>query len=114
MIAATDDQGRCVFLNNYQAEFFGVDPNAAVGRTIHEMFGAESKGALAPLNPVRLHAVTAGLTYYFRQNIRLQLNGIVTDVRRYGTTEDPNPVPSSHLDGRRSWLALSQFQIWFL
>ncbi len=41
MIAATDDQGRCVFLNNYQAEFFGVDPNAAVGRTIHEMFGAE-------------------------------------------------------------------------
>ncbi|MFO0995834.1 MAG: PAS-domain containing protein [Alphaproteobacteria bacterium] len=41
MIAATDDQGRCVFLNNYQAEFFGVQLSSAVGRTIHELFGAE-------------------------------------------------------------------------
>ena len=29
MISATDDQGQCIFLNEYQAEFFGVDPAAA-------------------------------------------------------------------------------------
>lgn len=80
----------------------------------YEVFGAESKGEPAPLNPVRVHAFTGGLTYYFEPNVRLQVDAIVVDVRRYGTVEDPDPAPASYLDNRLSWLVLSQFQVWFL
>jgi hypothetical protein len=80
----------------------------------YEFFGAESKNIVAPLNPVRVHAITGGLTYYFRPNVRIQLDGVFIDVRRYGTVEDPDPAPASYLDNRRSWLIQSQFQVWFL
>ncbi|MCX7354721.1 MAG: PAS-domain containing protein [Alphaproteobacteria bacterium] len=41
MISATDEEGRCVFINDYLADFFGIDPAAAIGRTMGELFGAD-------------------------------------------------------------------------
>jgi hypothetical protein len=80
----------------------------------YEFFGAESKPNPSPINPVRLHAITGGLSYHFRSNVRLQLNGVFVDVRRFATIDDPDPAPLSYLDDRRSWLVQSQFQVWFL
>ena len=41
MICAADASGRCVFINNYQAAFFGIDPGYAAGRPFDEVFGKE-------------------------------------------------------------------------
>lgn len=41
MINATDDQGQCIFLNEYQGAFFGIDPAAAVGQSIGDLFGPD-------------------------------------------------------------------------
>lgn len=41
MINVTDGEGCCVFINDYQADFFGIDPAAALGRTMGELFGAD-------------------------------------------------------------------------
>jgi PAS domain S-box-containing protein len=41
MICATDAAGRCVFVNNYQSEFFGIDPSQATGRSMTELFGED-------------------------------------------------------------------------
>ncbi|MBT5415110.1 MAG: response regulator, partial [Rhodospirillaceae bacterium] len=34
MISASDTAGGCVFINNYQAAFFGIDPDYAAGRPL--------------------------------------------------------------------------------
>ena len=41
MIAASDTAGGCVFINNYHASFFGIDPDYAAGRPLVEVFGSE-------------------------------------------------------------------------
>lgn len=41
MISAADTAGGCVFINNYQAAFFGIDPDFAAGRPLVEVFGSE-------------------------------------------------------------------------
>jgi PAS domain S-box-containing protein len=41
MISATDDQAQCMFVNDYLAQFFGLDPSAAVGKTFGELVGVE-------------------------------------------------------------------------
>jgi diguanylate cyclase (GGDEF)-like protein/PAS domain S-box-containing protein len=42
MISATDQQGRFLFINAYQATLMGIDPAAAVGREPEEILGAEN------------------------------------------------------------------------
>jgi diguanylate cyclase (GGDEF)-like protein/PAS domain S-box-containing protein len=42
MISATDQQGRLLFMNAYQAELMGIDPSSAVGRDTAEILGAEN------------------------------------------------------------------------
>ena len=44
MICAADASGHCVFINNYQAAFFGIDPNYAAGKPLDEVFGKEFGG----------------------------------------------------------------------
>jgi len=39
MICATDAEGRCVFVNFYQCDFFRIDPKDAAGRPIADLFG---------------------------------------------------------------------------
>lgn len=41
MIAATDELAHVVFVNDYLASFFGIDPTAAVGKTFAELIGPE-------------------------------------------------------------------------
>jgi diguanylate cyclase (GGDEF)-like protein/PAS domain S-box-containing protein len=40
LISATDRDGRCVFLNAFTANFYGVDPTQASGKTAAEIFGS--------------------------------------------------------------------------
>lgn len=40
LISATDRDGRCVFLNAFTANFYGVDPQQASGKTAAEIFGS--------------------------------------------------------------------------
>jgi diguanylate cyclase (GGDEF)-like protein/PAS domain S-box-containing protein len=42
MISATDQEGRFLFMNAYQAEIMGIDPSGAVGRDSAEILGAEN------------------------------------------------------------------------
>jgi len=39
MICVTDKDGLCIFVNNYQAGFFGTDPELAIGKSVAELFG---------------------------------------------------------------------------
>ncbi|HZT18281.1 MAG TPA: ATP-binding protein [Dongiaceae bacterium] len=41
MICATDAEGRCVFVNFYQCDFFRIDPKEAAGKPIAELFGED-------------------------------------------------------------------------
>ncbi len=41
MISATDQQGRFLFMNDYQAEVMGIDPASVAGRDAAELLGAE-------------------------------------------------------------------------
>ena len=41
MIAATDELAHVVFVNDYLASFFGIDPTVAVGKTFAELIGPE-------------------------------------------------------------------------
>lgn len=41
MIAATDELAHVVFVNDYLASFFGIDPTTAVGKTFAELIGPE-------------------------------------------------------------------------
>ena len=43
MVSAKDSDGRYEFLNPYQADVFGIDPSAAVGRTTAELLGPAGK-----------------------------------------------------------------------
>jgi len=42
MVSATDQQGRFLFMNAYQATLMGIDPAGAVGRDPEEILGAEN------------------------------------------------------------------------
>src|SRR5262245_1794786 len=41
MIFATDPDGHCIFANNYQCEFFGLDPSEVSGKDVIDLFGLE-------------------------------------------------------------------------
>ena len=41
MICVTDAAGSCIFVNNYQARFFGADPDAATGVNTAALFGED-------------------------------------------------------------------------
>lgn len=41
MVSAIDPQGRCVYINNRQGLFFGVDPEMAAGQPVERVFGAD-------------------------------------------------------------------------
>lgn len=41
MICATDAEGRCIFVNEQQCDFFRIDPQTAVGRPIADLFGED-------------------------------------------------------------------------
>ena len=42
MISATDQQGRFLFMNAYQAELMGIDPSSVAGSDAAEILGAEN------------------------------------------------------------------------
>jgi len=44
MISATDQQGRFLFMNAYQAELMGIDPSGVAGRDAAELFDEEHRG----------------------------------------------------------------------
>ena len=41
MLSAKDRESRYIFMNRYQAEFYGITPDNAVGKTASELVGAE-------------------------------------------------------------------------
>ena len=41
MICATDAEGHCIFVNDYQCDFFRIDPQGAAGRPIADLFGED-------------------------------------------------------------------------
>jgi len=41
MVSAIDPQGRCVYINNRQGVFFGVDPEMAAGQPLERVFDAD-------------------------------------------------------------------------
>ncbi|PWG65735.1 two-component system response regulator [Spiribacter halobius] len=41
MVSAIDPQGRCVYINNRQGVFFGVDPEIAAGQPLDRVFDAD-------------------------------------------------------------------------
>lgn len=41
MVSAIDPQGRCVYINNRQGVFFGVDPEMAAGQPLDRVFDAD-------------------------------------------------------------------------
>ena len=50
MICVTDAAGRCAFVNNYQARFFGTDPDSGIGRPVSELFGEDYAVRHLPLD----------------------------------------------------------------
>jgi PAS domain S-box-containing protein len=41
MICATDAEGRCSFVNDYQCDFFRIEPQGAAGKSIADLFGED-------------------------------------------------------------------------
>lgn len=41
MISAADEEGRCLFVNDYLADFFGIDPASAIGKPMGDLLGEE-------------------------------------------------------------------------
>jgi PAS domain S-box-containing protein len=61
MIAATDELAHVVFVNDYLASFFGLDPSVSVGKTFGELIGAEYGARHADLDK---RVLASGRTLY--------------------------------------------------
>jgi diguanylate cyclase (GGDEF)-like protein/PAS domain S-box-containing protein len=55
MISATDQQGRFLFMNAYQAGMMGFEPSAAIGRGAAEILDAESAARAKAFDQLVLH-----------------------------------------------------------
>jgi diguanylate cyclase (GGDEF)-like protein/PAS domain S-box-containing protein len=83
MISAADRDGRCIFVNAYQAALKGVEPAALLGRTATEMFGPEQGGRSAALD--RLVCESGNVLPSFEEEITARTG----DRRYFLTTKSP-------------------------
>ncbi|WP_189995650.1 putative bifunctional diguanylate cyclase/phosphodiesterase [Thalassobaculum fulvum] len=68
MVSVKDRYGRYVLVNDYQAEFLGVSPDQAVGRTTSDLIGSDAGSAIDALD--RQVASGAGLLFTVEETIK--------------------------------------------
>lgn len=68
MVSVKDRYGRYVLVNDYQAEFLGVSPEQAVGRTTSELIGSDAGSAIDALD--RQVASGAGLLFTVEETVK--------------------------------------------
>lgn len=78
----------------------------------YERFEADDTGPPGAIPSQSLDHYTFGLNWFINDNAKLQVNGILEDLKRSSTAFD-QPSRGEFLDGTLNWVLLTQLQVWF-